>query len=58
MNTYRLADLNSGRLGIEWFADGQSQGLAWGSYADIADALDAVIEFVRMEKREAPERYA
>jgi hypothetical protein len=49
MNTYRLAALASGRWGIEWLVDGQSQGLAWGSYADILDAIDAAYELVMME---------
>jgi hypothetical protein len=53
MNTYRLAALTSGRWGIEWFVGGQSQGLAWGSYTDFLDGLDAIHELIMMETYEA-----
>jgi hypothetical protein len=58
INTYRLVGLGSGRWGIEWLLDEQSQGLVWGSYADILDALECAYELVQMEMQGASRRFA
>jgi hypothetical protein len=53
MNTYRVASVAPTQWAVKWFADGASQGLAFGRFDSRAEALLNAFSLTRMEWHEA-----